>query len=267
MKPLDKTDGWKVAMDECILKNSSKARLSVSYSSTTNLFDQYHRNANNPVQSNDLIKLPILLYGLDRILDERMDDEEIFKIRPERLLVNLQGMLGEDDAGKLYPASKIMEAIVQHNDNAASNLMIDRLGKKDFNDFLKAQHFANIYFLDYLDDRTKDQVQGAANFVATGDLVNLEKRVIGDLLESRKGKLLLDKYFLAYKNHSVANVSGIKWVENTKLAKGSNYYFGGDKGFVLVILVSNFSDESQASKILEEAESIFFSGYNLVSSN
>lgn len=264
---MDNSEGWKAEMDQYILKSSTRARLSISYVSVNNLFDQYHRNANNPVQSNDLIKLPVLLYGLDRMNTERMDDEEVFKIRPERLLANQQGLFGEEDAGKLYPASKIIEAIAQHNDNAACNLLIDRLGKSNFNDFLKNQHFTNIYFLNYLDDRTKNYVEGASNFVASGDLVNFQKKVIADLLESKKGRQLLSKYFLAFKNHPFGADSGIKWNENTQLSKGVNYYFGGEKGFILVILVSNFSDESAANKILEEAEFIFFSGQNQLNSN
>jgi hypothetical protein len=267
MKPLVKTDDWKTAMDEFILKNSSKARISVSYSATNILFDQYHRNANNPVQSNDLIKLPILLYALNSIQNGKLDDEEVFEISPDHLLVNQQGLLGKGDEGKFYAVSRILEAIVQHNDNAASNLIIDRLGRKDLYHYLKSQNFSNLYLINDLDDRSKNEMHGASNFVSSGDLINYQKKMLAKLLANRKGRQLIDTYYLAFNHYIIDKFSGVKWIENTAVSKGANYYYQGENGFVLVILVSNFSDESTAIKLLEEAETIFFSGFGTINSN
>jgi hypothetical protein len=135
------------------------------------------------------------------------------------------------------------------------------------NSYFKAEKFSNIYLLDYLNDHTKNKFSGASNFISAGDLLNYEKKIISQLNESRKGKQLVDKYFYAYRSFEVDKLKGIRWAENTQISKGVNYCFSGDDGFVLVILISNYTDESQAANLLEEAEKIFFSNYNLVSSN
>lgn len=255
---------WANRMDQYIKENLQSGMFHVCFQSIDNSFKQYYRNANLPISSIDVIKLPIVYEVLWQVKKKELDLDKTVLITTERIKQNKDGFFGAEDVEKEFTLEKVVEASMAFNDNAAANILLETVGYQQIVDRLRKKNLANTYIRRPLLDSLKNERSGTTNFVTAGDMMNLMKRIRSEKKFKNKDWLIEQLKLNAQKNGAFGikggEVAGIS--ENTKLSKGfiAMVEDGEQGNYYISMFVSNFKSESEGEKFLKDMIYIFNGG-------
>jgi Beta-lactamase class A len=244
-------------MDIFIKENLDKAKIQISYMSLDNARDQYHRNANQVIQSHSLIKLPVYLKAISNIKKGHLSLEENFILKKKELLINHENLYTAVDADSVVNTQQLLEAIAQYDDNTAANTLLAKIGKDNLKKQWQTEKLSSLYLFKPFNEHHKNEVQQASNFISTADLVKYQKITLKTITGSRKGRQLLESFLTS--TDIPAKAKQLEWSENTKLAKGINSIVYGKQSYILCIVISQFETDPIGLELLKKAQSIFSS--------
>lgn len=255
---------WPNRMDRYIKKNLENGMFHVCFQSMDNSFKQYYRNANLPISSIDVVKLPIVYEVLWQVRNKDLKLNQTAEITEERIKQNKDGFFGPEDVGKTFSLKQVVEAAMAFNDNAAANILLETAGYQQIVERLRSKDLANIYIKRPLIDSLKNERTGTTNFVTAGDMMHLMKRVNSEKRLKNKDWLVDQLKLNAQKNGAFGikggDVAGIS--ENTKLSKGfiAMVENGNLGNYYISMFVSNFKSESDGDRFLKDMIYIFNGG-------
>lgn len=250
---------WKNEMDVFVREQQDSCLIHISYFSLDNSFEQYHRNANLPVPSIDAIKLPIVYEVLWQDKKNQIDLNKKVTITAQQVRQNKTGFLGAEDIGKTFTLREMVDATLVFNDNAAANILLDEVGYTRIIERLRDKDLPNIYIKDPLIDSTKNEQIGRTNFITVADLAQLMKKVYSEKKLKSKDYLFekLREQAIKAGNFEIkkGTVAGIG--ESTALAKGFASLVEGERNYIFVVFVTNFSSDFYATKVIRKVLDIF----------
>lgn len=263
-KPVPQDSRWPTRMDQYIKDHFQEAMFHVCFQSIDHSFTQYYRNANLPIPSIDVIKLPIVYEVLWQVRKKELDLKQTAVITPEHVRQNKEGFFGPEDVGKTFTLEEVVEAALTFNDNAAANILLETVGYQNIVDRLRAKDLSNTYLKHPLVDSLKNEHRGITNFVTAGDMMNLMKRIRSEQKFKQKEWLIGQMKQNAQKNGtfgmSGAMVAGMS--ENSRLAKGFIALVEDkDNGsYYVSMFVSNFKSVGEGDRLLRDIVHIFNGG-------
>lgn len=255
---------WPNRMDRYIKKNLENGMFHVCFQSMDNSFKQYYRNANLPISSIDVVKLPVVYEVLWQVKNKDLKLTQTAEITEDRIRQNKDGFFGPEDVGKTFSLEQVVEAAMAFNDNAAANILLETVGYQRIVDRLRDKDLSNTYIKHPLVDSLKNERRGTTNFVTAGDMMHLMKRINSERRLKSKDWLIDQLKLNAQKNGAFGikggDVAGI--YENTKLSKGFIAMVeNGDQGnYYISMFVSNFKSESEGEKFIKDMIYIFNGG-------
>lgn len=252
---------WQLRMDAYIKRHLEEALFHISFQSIDNSFEQYYRNANLPISSIDVIKLPIVYEILWQSKKKDIDLKKLVVITEEQIRQNQQGFFGKEDIGKSFSLSQVVEASMAFNDNAASNILLDEVGYQRIIERLRDKDLNNVYIKSPLVDSLKNERTGTTNFITSGDMLNLMKKIQSERKLKNKDWLFDQLALNAQKNGNFGLEGGtiVGIAENTKLSKGFLAMVEKEEkhSYILAMFVTNFKSEADASRLLNDMMLIF----------
>lgn len=146
--------------------------------------------------SASLIKIPLLVRALQRVQrgDARLDERLVLRAEDR---VGGSGVLHELDAGLTLTLRDALTLMIVVSDNTATNLVIERFGTQDLNDFLQGEGLHDTELIGMLqlppERKNARQLAGARNHTSARDMTDLLcKLVWGEVLSSALTALALD---------------------------------------------------------------------------
>jgi beta-lactamase class A len=262
--PVEEDPYWPNRMDRYIKENLQDGMFHVCFQSIDNSFKQYYRNANLPISSIDVIKIPIVYEVLWQVKKKELDLDKTVEITANRIKQNKDGFFGPEDVGKEFTLERVVEASMAFNNNAAANILLETVGYQKIVDGLRDEDLSNTYIRRPLMDSLKNERAETTNFVTAGDMMHLMKRIRSEKKFKNKDWLMEQLKLNAQKNGAFGikggNVAGIS--ENTKLSKGfiAMVEDSDQDSYYISMFVSNFKSESKGDKFLKDMIYIFNGG-------
>lgn len=249
-------------MDDYIAKNSKGQQIAVSYTSLENTLDQFHRNANLTSPASELLKAPFLFASLVSLVKKQISWDDSYEISLADIQKNGNGMIGEEDEGKVFNCQELLQALIHFGDNAAVNILQKKVNPHQYFETFGVH---NMYMKIPMVDSLVNSTLGIKNQASTADLVNFQKYIYLYLKESKKGVKLLN--VLKQENKIAQNQflnsveKDLFYEESSDFLKGFTVYANGRKPYVLSLIIMNFKGPVLAAKSLEEITALFVENY------
>ena len=156
----------------------------------------FGRQPDRVFPSASLIKLPLLIHGLQRVGRGDLDLAGRLTLRAEDR-VGGSGVLHELDAGLALTLRDLLTLMIVVSDNTATNLVIERVGIDDLNAFLREEGLGGTELVGPLqlppERRNARQKAGERNRTCARDMAGLLLRLVnGRLLPAALTELALD---------------------------------------------------------------------------
>lgn len=193
---------------------------------------------NNQVTSPaSMIKLFVMAKVMQDVHDGRLSLEDKLTIRKSDV-VGGAGVITWYDAGEKRTILQLMTVMITDSDNTATNMLIDRIGLKNINQYLAQSGYKDTV----LAHKMMLSNGGRKNFSSARDIGHLLSRLYyHQLVGEQEDKLMLDIlkqqhdkecFSAVVKDYTIAHKTG----EVTGVYADGGVFFGQDEDFVLVII-------------------------------
>ena len=125
-----------------------------------------------PMRPASMIKLFVLAKAMQDVKDGKLSLDEIIVLRDEDM-VGGAGVLVEYEEGTRIPLRKVMELMITESDNSATNILIDRIGMGNINQYLKEHGYLDTV----LQHKMMIGNRGLMNFSSVKDIGVLLSRI------------------------------------------------------------------------------------------
>jgi beta-lactamase class A len=128
-------------------------------------------NANLPIPSASLVKIPIMAACFEAIQKGDLKLDETIMLT-ERRKTPGSGVLKAERSGGSYTIGQLLEIMIVHSDNSASNMLIERLGIGYFDDAFKKMGLKNTNLARKMMD-FQSRKMGVENYTTARDIAML----------------------------------------------------------------------------------------------
>jgi len=242
--------------------NKEKALLGIS---ATDVFDNYSffHNENKIFFSASIIKVPILIYGLQMCQKKKLRLNSKITFRKNEI-VGGAGILKDLDPGLSLTIKDILTLMTVISDNTATNMLIDILGMNEINDFISSLLMKNTAL------KRKLMINPAltpVNLTTPYDSTLILKKLFNNEILDKKHTLIAidilsrqqykEKIPLFLKNVKIANKTG----EISNVANDTAIIYAKTP-FILTVLSKKSPDIAKTNLSIGLIAKKFFDFYN-----
>ena len=199
-----------------------------------------------PMQPASMIKVFIMAKIMQEVKDGNIALDEIITITPENIVGGAGSIAGEG-AGARVPLRRALELMIMESDNTATNILIDRVGMANLNQYLNDNDYH-----DTVINHKMMKEQGKSNLSSAADLGKFFTRLYNNqCVDNYYDRVMID-YLLKQQDRDCFPAALPYWNVAHKTGEISNVYddggiFYGAKGdFILVIMNENIDGHGDA---------------------
>lgn len=190
-----------------------------------------------PMSPASMIKLFVLTKTMEDVSDGKIELDDVLTLK-ESDMVNGAGILNGEAVGSRITINKLAELMIAESDNTATNMLIDRLGMDEINNYLTEKRYTDTL----LQHKMMLYSGGRHNFSSVRDIGDLLTAVYRRECVDDKRDGLMIHYLLkqtdkecfpaALPGWNIAHKTG----EVTGVYHDGGIFFGEKENFVLVIM-------------------------------
>ena len=198
-----------------------------------------------PMRPASMIKMFILAKVMQDAKDGKLSLDELITMTANNIVGGAGSIAGEG-AGAKVPIRRAAELMIVESDNTATNILIDRVGMNNINQYLRA----NGYDDTILNHKMMLQ-QGNTNLSSVADLGKLFTRIYNNTCVDEYYDRLMISYLLKQQDRDCFPAALPYWNIAHKTGEVDNLYddggiFYGSKGdFILVIMNDNYDSRGK----------------------
>ena len=201
-----------------------------------------------PVRPASMIKIFIMAKAMQDVKDGRHSLDEVIVLR-ESDMVDGAGILSSMDEGLQLTFGKLIELMITESDNTATNMLIDRLGMDNINQYLRDEGYQHTQLQHKMMIGSDN---AGINLSSAEDMGRLFTRIYFHQCVNEQYDKLMLQYLLAQSDRECFPDALPYWQIAHKTGEIEQVYhdggiFYGEKGdFILVILNDNYESRYEA---------------------
>ena len=201
----------------------------------------------HPMRPASMIKLFVLAKAMQDAKDGMLSLDETVILKEDDM-VGGAGILTKYEEGYRLPLRKVMELMITESDNTATNILIERIGKEDINQYLQEHGYIDTV----LHHKMMLGSEGKMNLSSVKDIGTLLSRIYGhdcvgapydewmiDILLEQKDR---ECFPAALPDWKIAHKTG----EVEGLYDDGGIFYGREEDFVLVIMNDKYGGRDKA---------------------
>ena len=198
-----------------------------------------------PMRPASMIKVFVLAKVMQDAKDGKLSLDELITITADNIVGGAGSIAGEG-ANARVPLRKAAELMIIESDNTATNILIDRVGMDNINQYLQANGYT-----DTIVNHKMMLQKGNTNLSSAADLGKLFTRIYNHSCVDEYYDQLMISYLLKQQDRDCFPAALPYWNIAHKTGEVDNLYddggiFYGAKGdFILVIMNDNFDNRSE----------------------
>ena len=198
-----------------------------------------------PMRPASMIKMFVLAKIMQDAKDGKLSLDELITITADNIVGGAGSIAGEGTNAKV-PLRKAAELMIIESDNTATNILIDRVGMDNINQYLQANGYT-----DTIVNHKMMLQKGNTNLSSAADLGKLFTRIYNHSCVDEYYDQLMISYLLKQQDRDCFPAALPYWNIAHKTGEVDNLYddggiFYGAKGdFILVIMNDNFDSRSE----------------------
>lgn len=151
---------------------------------------QYAHRADEPVAAASLVKIPILAAVMQAIAAKQLKWSTTVKLRANDQVAG-SGRLRHEKPGSVWSIERLVDLMITHSDNTATNLLINRLGYKALGRSFQQMGLSQTSLVRKMMDFSRRD-EGVENWTSAGDIAILLGRIYqGRLVDSASSRRAL----------------------------------------------------------------------------
>ena len=198
-----------------------------------------------PMRPASMIKMFVLAKVMQDAKDGKLSLDELITITADNIVGGAGSIAGEG-ANARVPIRRAAELMITESDNTATNILIDRIGMDNINQYLRVNGYN-----DTIVNHKMMLQQGATNLSSAADLGRLFTKIYNHICVDEQYDQLMISYLLKQQDRDCFPAALPYWNIAHKTGEVDNLYddggiFYGAKGdFVLVIMNDNYDSRGE----------------------
>ena len=199
-----------------------------------------------PMRPASMIKVFVLAKVMQDAKDGKLSLDELITITADNIVGGAGSIAGEG-AGAKVPIRKAAELMIIESDNTATNILIDRIGMDNINQYLRVNGYNDTVLM----HKMMLQQQSATNLSSAADLGKLFTKIYNHTCVDEYYDRLMISYMLKQQDRDCFPAALPYWNIAHKTGEVDNLYddggiFYGAKGdFILVIMNDNYDSRGE----------------------
>ena len=213
-------------------------------------------HANIPMRSASMIKVFILGYAMERAKDGTLDLQESVTLDDEEK-VGGSGILSSYPSGAEFSVLEMLRLMITESDNTATNIMIDRLGMENINQYIQNRGYTETILqrnmMDFL-----AAARGMENYTSARDLGKFFTGLYNhQCVDAVNDAVMIDFLKAQTDNEALPKALPYFTVAHKTGELIGAYHDGGilygDKDYILIILTDDYENREETINAIQEA--------------
>ena len=198
-----------------------------------------------PMRPASMIKMFVLAKVMQDAKDGKLSLDELITITADNIVGGAGSIAGEG-AGAKVPIRRAAELMIAESDNTATNILIDRVGIDNINQYLRTNGYN-----DTIVNHKMMLQKGATNLSSADDLGKLFTRIYNHTCVDEQYDQLMISYLLKQQDRDCFPAALPYWNIAHKTGEVDNLYddggilYGAKGDFILVMMNDNFDSRGE----------------------
>jgi len=221
-----------------------------------------NKNPGRQIPSASIIKIPLLVYLMEEVEEGKLTLKETYKLKKSDK-VGGSGELQFKPVGYHLTYEYLASEMIRISDNTATNVLIRKLGLKNFQKWLRSNGYTSTQLNRFMMDFDAIAL-GQQNYTSSEEMNRLLLGLLNEKLLNKTSTLQVIEWLKNCEDTSTLPhflPDGVAIAHKTgtlEYVRGDAGIIFGNQPIVLTVLVENFSDLSEADTIIAEIGRLAF---------